>query len=138
MKAVRAALEAKDYQDAATKAKELIKSDPKNYHAYDDFCPCKENMTNRLCFHRHVFLGLAYDRLKIIEEAESAYSAATDINAEDKTAWQGLVSLYEKQGGCEHDGYRQAVIALGKIFANKYVRVPVFIALYAGRDADYD
>ncbi|KAJ5780523.1 Tetratricopeptide-like helical [Penicillium paradoxum] len=99
LKAVRTALESKDYQDAAAKAKELIKGDSKNYHA-------------------HVFLGLAYDRMKNVEEAESAYSAATQINPDDKTAWQGLVSLYERQRGCEHDGYRQAVIALGKIFAN--------------------
>jgi superkiller protein 3 len=77
-------------------------------------------MTNLRLSFRNVFLGLAYDRLNNNAEAESAYSAATKINADDKTAWQGLVSLYEKEGGCEHDGYRQAVIALGNIFADGY------------------
>ncbi|KAI3154045.1 hypothetical protein CBS147325_1137 [Penicillium roqueforti] len=99
LKAVRAALESKDYQTAAEKAKELIKSEPNNYHA-------------------NVFLGLASDRLNKNNEAEDAYSAATSINPDDKTAWQGLISLYEKQGGCNDDGYHKAVIALGKIFAD--------------------
>ncbi|CAI7577441.1 unnamed protein product [Penicillium glandicola] len=99
LKAVRAALESKDYQVAAEKAKELVKNDPNNYHA-------------------NVFLGLANDRLNKNNDAENAYSAATAINPSDKTAWQGLISLYEKQGGCNHDGYHKAVIALGKIFAD--------------------
>ncbi|KAJ5510428.1 Tetratricopeptide-like helical [Penicillium expansum] len=99
LKAVRAALESKDYQAAAEKAKELVKNEPTNYHA-------------------NVFLGLANDRLNRNNDAENAYSAATSINPNDKTAWQGLISLYEKQGGCNHDGYHKAVIALGKIFAD--------------------
>ncbi|EKV19233.1 Translation repressor/antiviral protein Ski3, putative [Penicillium digitatum] len=99
LKAVRAALESKDYQAAAEKAKEIVKNESTNYHA-------------------NVFLGLASDRLNRNNDAENAYSAATDINPNDKTAWQGLISLYEKQGGCNHDGYHKAVIALGKIFAD--------------------
>ncbi|KAJ5816464.1 Tetratricopeptide-like helical [Penicillium robsamsonii] len=99
LKAVRAALESKDYQAAAEKAKELVKNEPKNYHA-------------------NVFLGLANDRLNKNNDAENAYVAATSINPNDKTAWQGLISLYEKQGGCSHDGYHKAVIALGNIFAD--------------------
>jgi superkiller protein 3 len=35
LKAVRSALDAKDFQDAAEKANELVKRDPKNYHGYD-------------------------------------------------------------------------------------------------------
>ncbi|KAJ5124274.1 uncharacterized protein N7515_008099 [Penicillium bovifimosum] len=99
LKAVRQALAEKDYQGAIEKSKDIIQHDPNNYHA-------------------NVFLGVAHDRLNNDAEAESAYSAATKINADDKTAWLGLVSLYEKCG-CEHDGYRQAVIALGKIFADE-------------------
>ncbi|KAJ5970729.1 Tetratricopeptide-like helical [Penicillium vulpinum] len=98
LKAVRAALESKNYQAAAEKAKELVRNEPNNYHA-------------------NVFLGLASDRLNKNIDAENAYFAATGINPDDKTAWQGLISLYEKQGGCNHDGYHKAVIALGKIFA---------------------
>ncbi|KAJ5192545.1 hypothetical protein N7449_008687 [Penicillium cf. viridicatum] len=98
LKAVRAALESQDYQAAAAKAKELVKNEPNNYHA-------------------NVFLGLACDRLNRNHDAENAYNAALGINPNDRTAWQGLVSLYEKQGGCDHGGYHKAVIALGKIFA---------------------
>ncbi|KAJ5555165.1 hypothetical protein N7461_003635 [Penicillium sp. DV-2018c] len=100
LKAVRNALAEKDFQGAIEKAKTIVEDDPNNYHG-------------------NVFLGLAHDRLNNDAEAERAYSAATKINADDKTAWQGLVSLYEKRGGCEHDGYRQAVIALGKILADE-------------------
>jgi superkiller protein 3 len=35
LKAVRAALESKDFQAAAEKAKELVKNEPQNYHAYE-------------------------------------------------------------------------------------------------------
>jgi superkiller protein 3 len=35
LKAVRNALAAKDFQDAAEKAKNIIEHDPNNYHAYD-------------------------------------------------------------------------------------------------------
>lgn len=76
-------------------------------------------------FLRNVFLGLACDRLNRNHDAENAYYAASGINPNDRTAWQGLVSLYEKQGGCDHGGYHKAVIALGKIFAEKYVLIPL-------------
>lgn len=34
LKAVRTALDSKDFELAATKAKELVDQDPTNYHAY--------------------------------------------------------------------------------------------------------
>ena len=36
LKAVRVALDSQDYQAAAAKAKELVKNEPNNYHAYDN------------------------------------------------------------------------------------------------------
>jgi superkiller protein 3 len=35
LKAVRTALDAKDFESAADKAKALVKQEPTNYHAYD-------------------------------------------------------------------------------------------------------
>jgi superkiller protein 3 len=53
------------------------------------------------------------------EAAEEAYLAATRLKDNDRTAWQGLISLYEKQGGLKLDDYHVAVLKLGKIFADR-------------------
>ncbi|KAG2413764.1 hypothetical protein HFD88_002953 [Aspergillus terreus] len=101
LKAVRTALDAKDFELAAEKAKALVQQEPQNYHA-------------------NVFLGLALDKLNKNKDAEKAYLAATRLKEGDKTAWQGLVSLYEKQqkqGTDRLDAYRGAVISLCQIFA---------------------
>lgn len=66
---------------------------------------------------RNVFLGLALDKLNQTQEAEKAYFAATRVKQGDKTAWQGLISLYERQGGQKLDSYREAVLNLGQVFA---------------------
>lgn len=34
LKAVRTALDSKDFEDAAQKAKDIVKQEPQNYHAY--------------------------------------------------------------------------------------------------------
>jgi hypothetical protein len=67
-----------------------------------------------------VFLGLANDKLNQNEASEEAYLAATRIKENDRIAWQGLISLYEKQGGLKLDAYHDAVLKLGKIFADRY------------------
>lgn len=69
---------------------------------------------------RHVFLGLAQDKLGKTEEAESSYLAASRIKDTDKTAWQGLITLYEKQGSNKLDAYRDVTVKLGQILAEKY------------------
>ncbi|KAF7714850.1 Uncharacterized protein PECH_000021 [Penicillium ucsense] len=99
LKAVRTALDAKDYVGAAEKARAIVQGDPQNYHA-------------------NVFLGLANDRLNNFEASEAAYLAATRIKDSDRTAWQGLINLYEKQGGSKLDAYHNAVLKLGIIFAD--------------------
>ncbi|EAW09473.1 SKI complex subunit tetratricopeptide repeat protein SKI3 [Aspergillus clavatus NRRL 1] len=98
LKAVRIALDARDFEDAAEKAKAVVKQEPQNYHA-------------------NVFLGLALDKLNKNDESERAYLAATRAKEDDKTAWQGLINLYEKQGGYKLDAYYEAVLRLGVIFA---------------------
>ncbi|KUL84578.1 hypothetical protein ZTR_08770 [Talaromyces verruculosus] len=87
LKAVKSALDSKDFELAASKAKDLVDRDSTNYHA-------------------HIFLGLAQDKLGKTNEAESSYLAASRIKDKDKTAWQGLITLYEKQGSNKLDAYR--------------------------------
>jgi superkiller protein 3 len=68
-----------------------------------------------------VFLGLAYDKLNHSDDSEQAYLAATRIKPEDRTAWQGLITLYDRLGGPKLAAYREAIIKLGQILADEYV-----------------
>ncbi|KAL4810134.1 hypothetical protein BDV18DRAFT_53266 [Aspergillus unguis] len=99
LKEVRTALDAKDFELAAEKAKTLVKEQPQNYHA-------------------NVFLGLAQDKLNHFLEAEKAYLKATSIKHDDKPAWQGLIGLYEKQGNQKLEQYRDTVIKLGQVLGD--------------------
>ncbi|KAJ5965506.1 hypothetical protein N7481_012220 [Penicillium waksmanii] len=99
LKAVRSAIDSKDYATAVEKARSLVQQDPKNYHG-------------------NIFLGLAYDKQNKTEEAEQAYLAATRIKDSDRTAWQGLVTLYEKQGNSKLDPWHDAALRLAQIFAD--------------------
>ena len=76
------------------------------------------------CVASYVFLGLANEKLNSNDRAEQAYLAATRIKANERTAWQGLISLYEKQGSQKLDAYRNAVLSLGQIFADRLDGVP--------------
>jgi superkiller protein 3 len=70
---------------------------------------------------RNVFLGLALDKLNINDEAELAYNTAAKLKENDRTAWQGLINLYEKQGNRKLDSYGGAAVKLGQIYAAAYV-----------------
>ncbi|EEH10786.1 superkiller protein [Histoplasma capsulatum G186AR] len=98
LKSIRACLDSKDFEQAAGKAKDLCDKDPQNYHA-------------------HLFLGLALDNLNDFRGAETSYLTATAIKDDDRTAWQGLLTLYEKQDGKYLDQYRKAVTRLCQILA---------------------
>jgi superkiller protein 3 len=50
-----------------------------------------------MCSCRYVFLGLALLNLNKVTESEAAYRAAIAIDQPQPLAWQGLISLYEKQ-----------------------------------------
>lgn len=67
-----------------------------------------------------MFLGLANDKLNRNDASEQAYLAATRIKGDDRTAWQGLLTLYEKRGSAGLDAYREVVLKLGQILADKY------------------
>ena len=69
----------------------------------------------------YVFLGLALDKQIQDDEAAKAYVEATRINRDDTLAWQGLVSLYERQSGNRIDDYHNAVVRLAELFMKVYV-----------------
>lgn len=71
-------------------------------------------------------MGLALDRLNKNSEAEKAYLAAIRVKDDDKTAWQGLINLYDKQGSYKLDSYRDAVLKIGQILAEAYACNPPF------------
>lgn len=123
LKAVRTALDSKDFELAADKAKQLVQQEPQNYHAYVNI-PSGENLVYSLMVDsrcRNVFLGLALDKLGKTNEAEKAYLAATQVKSDDKTAWQGLANLYERQGNLKLEPYREAVVHLARIYGEAYV-----------------
>ncbi|KAL8699923.1 MAG: hypothetical protein Q9201_005733 [Fulgogasparrea decipioides] len=98
LKAAKGALDAHQYDAAIEHATKILKEDSKNYHA-------------------NVFLGLALEKKGRNEESEKAYKAATALKANDPLAWQGLISLYEQQGGRKLNDYHDAASRLATIFA---------------------
>lgn len=54
------------------------------------------------------------------DDAEKAYLAAIRAKDNDRTAWQGLINLYEKQGGNKLDAYRDAAMKLALLFGEEY------------------
>ncbi|KAH0543323.1 hypothetical protein FGG08_002386 [Glutinoglossum americanum] len=97
LKAAKAALDASKFDVAVAQSEKVLAADPQNYHA-------------------NVFLGLARDKLGKYTEAAEAYEAATKIKGNDALAWQGLISLYEKQGGRRVDEYRISAVRLAEIY----------------------
>lgn len=81
------------------------------------------DLSSNTDYRSNVFLGLAQDKLNNNDAAEKAYLAATRVKESDKTAWQGLINLYEKQGSHKLDRYREAVLKLGQILAEAYVTI---------------
>ncbi|KAL8738690.1 MAG: hypothetical protein Q9181_000574 [Wetmoreana brouardii] len=98
LKAAKGAIDAHQYDAAIEHATKILKEDSKNYHA-------------------NVFHGLALEKKGRNEESERAYKAATAVKANDPLAWQGLISLYEQQGGRKLNDYHDAVSRLATIFA---------------------
>ncbi len=76
---------------------------------------------DRLSSRSSVFQGLALDKKNQYEESEKAYDAATKIKGDDALAWQGLITLYEKQAGQKLNEYHNAAIHLAELFMEEYV-----------------
>ncbi|KAI9801653.1 MAG: Superkiller protein 3 [Piccolia ochrophora] len=99
LKAAKAAIDKGHYEDAVTNAQKVLAVDDRNYHA-------------------NVFLGVALEKQGKDDDAERAYVRATEIKDAEALAWQGLVSLYEKQSTRQFDGYRRASTRLAEIYMN--------------------
>ncbi|KAI9787609.1 MAG: Superkiller protein 3 [Geoglossum umbratile] len=97
LKAAKAALDASKFDVAVAQSEKVLVADPQNYHA-------------------NVFLGLARDKLGRYDEAAESYNAATRIKGNDTLAWQGLISLFEKQDSRKVDEYRAAAVRLAEIY----------------------
>ncbi len=74
-----------------------------------------------LSFRSNVFLGLALDKKNHYEGSEKAYNAAAKIKENGALAWQGLITLYEKQSGEKLNEYHDAAIHLAELFMEEYV-----------------
>lgn len=100
LKAAKAALETHQYEDAIQQAKTVLAKDSSNYNA-------------------NVFLGLAYEKQGQHDSSEAAYKVAIESKGNDPLAWQGLVTLYEKQAGEKLDLYHGAVTRLAEAYMEK-------------------
>lgn len=97
LKNAKAALDAHKYDVAIDEAKSVIEVNRKSYHAF-------------------VFLGLAYERQDKNQESEEAYRSATNVKSQEPLAWQGLVTLYEKNAAEFLDKYHDAALRLAEIY----------------------
>ena len=120
LKAAKAALDAHKYEDAIEQANSVLAADPRNYNA-------------------NVFLGLAYEKQDQYEASEKAYRAALKFKDKDPLAWQGLVTLYEKQAGTKLSEYHDAAIHLAEVFMEKddKIRCQTVLEKYVGDAKKY-
>jgi superkiller protein 3 len=99
LKAAKAAIDAKNWDEAKEQATTVIEKDPKNYFAY-------------------LFLGRANDRLSKFDEAANAYNEATKIKPEDPQAWLGLRGMYEGLKTAKVDENIDVGLELAQIYMN--------------------
>ena len=120
LKVAKGALDAKDFDKAIEEAKKVIAADSKSYHGY-------------------VFLGLALDKQNENEASEAAYKSAVSLKDNDLLAWQGLVSLYEKQTSKKLDEYHDAAISLAQLHmkADDKIKCQNVIDKYTGDAKKY-
>jgi len=99
LKAAKAAIGAKNWEEAKDHATTIIEKEPNNYFAY-------------------LFLGRANDGLSRFEEAAKAYYDATKIKPEDPQAWLGLRGMYEGLKGAKVDENIDVGLQLAQIYMN--------------------
>jgi superkiller protein 3 len=99
LKAAKAAIGAKDWDEAKNQATAVLEKDPQNYFAY-------------------LFLGRANDGLSRFDEAAKAYYDATKIKPEDPQAWLGLRSMYEGLKSAKVDENIDVGLELAQIYMN--------------------
>ncbi|CAI9636161.1 unnamed protein product [Alternaria burnsii] len=99
LKAAKAAIGAKDWEEAKNQAEAVLEQDAQNYFAY-------------------LFLGRANDGLSRFEEAAKAYYDATKIKPDDAQAWLGLRGMYEGLKGAKVDENIDVGLELAQIYMN--------------------
>ncbi|GAB1317571.1 Superkiller protein 3 [Madurella fahalii] len=97
LKAVNEAIKQQKWDAAIEAAEDVFQKDAKNYQA-------------------HIFLAFALDKTSKLDQAETTYLAATRIKPGDTQAWQGLVKLYQRQGGKKLKQYQHAALKLAEIY----------------------
>jgi superkiller protein 3 len=101
LKAAKAAIDAKKWDESVEQANAVLEKDASNYFA-------------------KLFLGRAYDGLKQTDEAAKAYNDATRIKPEDPQAWLGLRGLYERLGPAKVEENTEVGLRLAEIYMNMY------------------
>ncbi|KAF1923595.1 uncharacterized protein M421DRAFT_96011 [Didymella exigua CBS 183.55] len=99
LKAAKAAIDSKNWEEAVEQANAVLEKDPNNYFA-------------------KLFLGRANDGLSKYDDAAKAYNDATKIKPEDPQAWLGLRGMYEVLGGRNVEENTKVGLNLAGIYAN--------------------
>lgn len=99
LKAAKAAIDSKKWDEARDHANTVLEKDPNNYFA-------------------KLFLGRANDALKKVDDAEKAYHDATKIKPDDAQAWLGLRGMYEGLGPAKVDENIDVGLKLAQIYMN--------------------
>ncbi|KAM0231006.1 hypothetical protein ACHAPO_008835 [Fusarium lateritium] len=97
LKGINDAIRQQKFDDAVSKARDLLEKDPKNYQA-------------------HIFLAFALDKQDRLDQAQETYRSATWLRPQEAQAWQGLIKLFEKQNNKKLADYHQAVVNLAQIY----------------------
>ncbi len=101
LKAAKAAIDSKNWDEAVEQANTVLEKDPNNYFA-------------------RLFLGRANDGLSKYDDAAKAYNDATNIKPDDPQAWLGLRGMYEGLGGRNVNENIDVGLKLAEIYANLY------------------
>jgi cytochrome c-type biogenesis protein CcmH/NrfG len=102
LKAAKAAIDSKNWDEAVAHANTVLEKDASNYFA-------------------KLFLGRANDALSKYDEAANAYNDAAQIKPDDAQAWLGLRGMYEGLGPRNVDENTAVGLKLAEIYANLYV-----------------
>ncbi|KAK6349996.1 Superkiller protein 3 [Orbilia brochopaga] len=98
LKAAKAAIDAKNWEEGRELSLKLLQTDPSNYYG-------------------NIYLGLTQLRLHEVPDAEKAYRDAIQLKPSEPMAWQALVTLYEETQ--QIDEYLDAVKELAMIWMQK-------------------
>ncbi|KAF2827180.1 hypothetical protein CC86DRAFT_348437 [Ophiobolus disseminans] len=99
LKAAKAAIDSKQWQEAKEQATAALEKDPNNYFA-------------------QLFLGRANDGLSLFDDAAKAYNDATKLKPDEAQAWLGLRGMYESLGPSKVEENINVGLKLAEIYMN--------------------